>query len=170
MQGGALSILCSELIHNTLLAVDKLHARLVSGAVSVMECTISTAEGTAPMTMAGKIRFLLAKGWSSREIADHLELPDTAYICRIRWYDAHPGYKRNAMRKLRANPDYLEREYDAAAVNRKIRIQHMTPAEKEAERLRYRAYRTEWMRRRRQDPAYRERERMQQRAYYHQND
>ena len=67
-------------------------------------------------TMADKIRKLLAKGWSSTRIAAHLGLPDTGYVCRVRWTDARPGYKAALMRKLRSeNPEYYERELDQRA-------------------------------------------------------
>ena len=71
------------------------------------------------VTLADEIRALLRKGLTPTQIADRLVLRDRKYPARIRWFDAHPGYSRDAMRKTRAKSDYREREAAARAEQRR---------------------------------------------------
>ena len=71
------------------------------------------------MTLADEIRALLRKGLTTTQIADRLVLRDRKYPARIRWFDARPGYSRDAMRKTRAKPAYREKELAGAAEQRR---------------------------------------------------
>ncbi len=67
-------------------------------------------------TKADIIRELSAKGMASGAIAEIVGGTTTGYVCRVLWFDRHPGYKAAWMRnKRRTDPDYYRRELERKA-------------------------------------------------------